>query len=78
MEVGAVEKAVEIAKMVKEAGFYLNMAVFPAVPHGRAGLRIAVTLHHRVEDIERLVQALAVAFFSLLKQRASTATQPSA
>lgn len=68
VEVGAVDKAVEVAVRVKDAGFYLNMAVFPAVPHGRAGIRFAVTLHHGLEDIELMIETLSVAYRSVIEE----------
>lgn len=66
VEVGAVDRAVEVARRVKDAGYFLNMAVFPAVPHGRAGIRFAVTLHHTPEDIEMMLEALAAAYRSVM------------
>ena len=55
-----------MARRVKDAGFFLNMAVFPAVPHGRAGVRFAVTLHHRLEDIETMLETFAAAYRSVM------------
>jgi 7-keto-8-aminopelargonate synthetase-like enzyme len=40
-------------------GFYIAPAVFPAVPRGRAGLRLTVSLHNTPEDTERLIEVLA-------------------
>ncbi len=66
VEIGAVDRAVEVARRVKDAGYFLNMAVFPAVPHGRAGIRFAVTLHHRLEDIETMLETFAAAYRSVM------------
>ncbi len=40
-------------------GFYTNLGTFPAVPMKHAGVRITLTLHHRLQDIRALVEALA-------------------
>jgi len=40
-------------------GFYLNTAVFPAVPRGHGGLRVALTIHQTLDDIRGLVDAIA-------------------
>ena len=40
-------------------GFYTNTAVFPAVPAGRGGLRVALTVHQTLDDIRDLVDAIA-------------------
>jgi 7-keto-8-aminopelargonate synthetase-like enzyme len=40
-------------------GFYANTAVFPAVPAGRGGLRVAITLHQTLDDIRDLVDEIA-------------------
>jgi 7-keto-8-aminopelargonate synthetase-like enzyme len=48
-----------IAADLMHDGFYVNTAVFPAVSHGRGGLRVALTLHQTREDIAGLVDAIA-------------------
>ena len=40
-------------------GFYTNLATFPAVPMKHAGVRMTLTLHHTLDDIRALVDALA-------------------
>lgn len=40
-------------------GFYTNIAIFPAVPMKKAGIRFTITLHQSLEDIKNLVQAMA-------------------
>ncbi len=45
-------------RMIEE-GLYANPAQFPAAPVRQSGLRFLVTRHHRFEDLERLVDAVA-------------------
>lgn len=40
-------------------GFYINTAVFPAVPRGAGGLRVALTVHQTPDDIRGLIDAIA-------------------
>lgn len=44
------------------AGFYCNLAIFPAVPETCTGLRFTITAHHTRKDIEKLVSTLAFNF----------------
>lgn len=44
------------------------MAVFPAMPHGRAGIRFAITLHQQLEQIELMIETLAVAYRSVFDE----------
>jgi 7-keto-8-aminopelargonate synthetase-like enzyme len=56
---GLPRSAQEVAARLLEDGIYVNLAMFPAVPMNRAGVRIALTLHHELDDIRRLADALA-------------------
>jgi 7-keto-8-aminopelargonate synthetase-like enzyme len=47
-----------VARMLDD-GFYVNLAIFPAVPMKQAGVRFTLTLHHQPSDIRALVEALA-------------------
>jgi 7-keto-8-aminopelargonate synthetase-like enzyme len=51
--------AQDVTEQLLEDGLYVNLAMFPAVPMKRAGVRITLTLHHEPEDIQTLVEALA-------------------
>jgi 7-keto-8-aminopelargonate synthetase-like enzyme len=42
-----------------DAGIYVNLGIFPAVPMKRSGLRFTLTNHLRLQDIELLVATLA-------------------
>lgn len=61
VRVGQVENAIKVASRLKAAGFFANIATFPAVPLGSAGVRFALTLHHSLEQIEAMIKALATA-----------------
>jgi hypothetical protein len=59
VRLGLPEVAEEVTARLLADGFYVNLAVFPAVPMKQAGVRITLTLHHRPEDIRDLAEALA-------------------
>ncbi len=56
---GLVRVGYNLVQRLLNAGFYTNLAVFPAVPESCTGLRFTITRHHRLEDIEALVKTLA-------------------
>ncbi|MEA2149993.1 MAG: hypothetical protein QOD69_1823, partial [Solirubrobacteraceae bacterium] len=51
--------AQDVTERLLDEGLYVNLAMFPAVPMKRAGVRIALTLHHTQSDIRTLVEARA-------------------
>lgn len=55
-----------LAQKMIEAGFYVNLAAFPAVSMTCAGIRFSVTCNHTFEQIEKLVAALAIQFEATL------------
>jgi 7-keto-8-aminopelargonate synthetase-like enzyme len=57
--VGTPQAACEVGKRLLEDGFYTNVSIFPAVPMKQAGIRMTVTVHQTLEDIEAVLQALA-------------------
>ncbi|HEY3493355.1 MAG TPA: aminotransferase class I/II-fold pyridoxal phosphate-dependent enzyme [Polyangiaceae bacterium] len=59
IEIGRSEAAIEVARHLRAAGFFLNISVFPAVAHGRAGVRLMLTCQHTAEDVAALVRELA-------------------
>jgi hypothetical protein len=48
-----------MVKRMMNAGLYVNIAMFPAVPENCTGIRFTITLHHTFKDIETLVKTLA-------------------
>ncbi len=55
-----------IAERMREEGFFISVSAYPSVPMKRSGLRISLTADHRIEDIDRMVDALAVHFPAVL------------
>jgi 7-keto-8-aminopelargonate synthetase-like enzyme len=54
------EKTFSMIRGLREAhGLYTCPAFFPIVPRGQAGVRITISLHNTLQDIETLVDALA-------------------
>lgn len=71
IEIGSLERTTELARALLAQGYYVNPAGFPAVPRGRAGLRLMLTCHHTLDDVIGLVQALERVFRLELAQTAS-------
>lgn len=61
-----------IMKRMFGDGFYLNSAVYPAVPMRRGGLRFTVTNHLSEADIEAMVQSMSVHYRAVLKEHGLT------
>jgi 7-keto-8-aminopelargonate synthetase-like enzyme len=59
IELGDENDAMEVGSALKAAGYFVNVAVFPAVPRRRAGLRIMLNCHHTLEDVRNLVRDIA-------------------
>lgn len=54
-----------VSRLMKD-GAYVNVASFPAVPIKRGGLRVALSLHQRPDDIRDLVRKIAHHFPEVL------------
>ena len=59
VRIGSEGATYQAAAELMAEGFYTNIAVFPAVSRGHSGLRIALTVHQTLDDIRRLIEALA-------------------
>lgn len=57
--VGALDRMYPLVRALHDAGFYVSPSGFPAVPKGHAGIRINVSLHNTLDDVENLVSTLA-------------------
>ncbi|HEV7188829.1 MAG TPA: bifunctional aminotransferase class I/II-fold pyridoxal phosphate-dependent enzyme/GNAT family N-acetyltransferase [Blastococcus sp.] len=56
---GVAPVAYRLVSRLREAGFFVNPATFPAVPTKRCGARLTLTAHHTEDDVADLVAALA-------------------
>jgi 7-keto-8-aminopelargonate synthetase-like enzyme len=56
---GVASVAYRLTQRMREAGFFVNTATFPAVPAKRCGARLTLTAHHTEDDIAGVVAALA-------------------
>ena len=59
IELGDETAAMTVGAALKAAGFFVNVAVFPAVPRRRAGLRVMLTCNHTEDDVRELVREVA-------------------
>jgi len=57
--VGLVATATELVFQLKQDGFFVNLAIAPAVSDQSAGIRFTITLHHTKADIKSLVEGIA-------------------
>lgn len=57
--IGKPEAGYELVKKLMNYGFYVNLSVYPSVAINQTGLRIPITLHHTMEDIENLLSLIA-------------------
>lgn len=58
MEVGGFDDSFKLARRMRDSGFYLNPAVFPAVPRGHGGVRFTVTNYNSMTQIEDMLTCL--------------------
>ena len=59
VRIGSEADAMDITERLMSEGFYANVAVFPAVSKGRAGIRVALTVHQTLDDVRDIVGALS-------------------
>lgn len=69
---GLTKVGVNMVKRMMNDGFYVNLAMFPAVPDICTGVRFTITLHHTKEDIDNLVAKLAYHFPKALQEEGRT------
>jgi 7-keto-8-aminopelargonate synthetase-like enzyme len=61
-----------MVRRLMNAGFYVNLSVFPSVSYTNTGLRIPLTLWHTNEDIENLLKTIALNMPIALKESGQT------
>jgi len=64
--------AADMVERLLEAGFWTNLASFPAVSPKRSGVRSTLTLHQEPRDIEGLVQTMAKELPDVLERGGSS------
>lgn len=58
VEIGPVMSTISAAASILRDGFFLNPAVFPAVPRNQGGLRFTVTRYNGLDQIEAMLKSL--------------------
>lgn len=56
---GTPESGYEMSTKLKDSGFLLNMAVYPAVPYKNTGMRAVITNHHTKDDIYEMLNTVS-------------------
>jgi 7-keto-8-aminopelargonate synthetase-like enzyme len=56
---GVASVAFRLTERLRDAGYFVNTAAFPAVPAKRCGVRLTLTAHHTEDDVAGIVAALA-------------------
>jgi len=56
---GLTKVGYNMVKRLANDGYYVNLGIFPAVPETCTGIRFTITLQHRFEDIENLINRIA-------------------
>ena len=67
--------AYDVSARLREAGFFVDVATFPAVPAKRSGIRVTLTAHHTVEDVHALVAGVVEALPAALHAHGSSADE---
>jgi 7-keto-8-aminopelargonate synthetase-like enzyme len=62
----------KIAQRLFESGFYVNLAIYPAVPIKNTGIRITLSIHNQKEEIKALVEAMVYHFPKALEESGNT------
>lgn len=73
--VGGPDLAYRVAELLRDAGFFVDVATFPAVPARRSGIRISLTAHHTDQDVTDLVETFAAALPKTLAEGGSSMTE---
>jgi hypothetical protein len=72
---GVPDLAYRVTGALRDAGFFVDTAAYPAVPAKRSGVRMTLTAHHTEQDVTRLVDALAEALPRVLAEGGSSMEQ---
>jgi hypothetical protein len=64
---GSMKVGFSLVKKMMDGGYFLNLAIFPAVSETCTGIRFTITRHQTMEDIENMVKLLSTNFWEVLK-----------
>jgi len=64
---GSMKVGFSLVKKMMKAGYFLNLAIFPAVSETCTGIRFTINCHHSLEDIESMIKALSTNFIEALE-----------
>lgn len=64
-----------LIKRMMNAGFYLNLGIFPAVPMKQTGVRFTITRLHKFAQIDAMINTLAQQLPKALKEENSSITE---
>ncbi|MBI5513898.1 MAG: GNAT family N-acetyltransferase [Deltaproteobacteria bacterium] len=67
VRMGLPKLAFDVARRMKDDGFYVNVSMYPSVPMKRAGIRLAVTAAHTPEQVSAMLGRLAEHVPAVLK-----------
>lgn len=56
-----------MVRKLMDHGFFVSLAIFPSVAMNKTGLRITLTRHHTIEDIDNLLSCIATYLPDFLK-----------
>jgi 7-keto-8-aminopelargonate synthetase-like enzyme len=57
--VGDDEATGVLARLLRDRGYFADLATYPAVPRSRSGIRISLTHHHAEADVKSVVETMA-------------------
>ncbi len=66
--VGMPEAGYKIVQRLMKAGYFVNLAVFPAVSQNRTGIRIPITLNNTKAQIDGLLSTIATELPKILQE----------
>jgi 7-keto-8-aminopelargonate synthetase-like enzyme len=61
-----------MVKRMLNAGYYLNLGIFPAVPMKNTGIRFTITRLHTFGQIEQMISTMAKEFYEALNEEGLT------
>ncbi|GAA0797412.1 aminotransferase class I/II-fold pyridoxal phosphate-dependent enzyme [Spirilliplanes yamanashiensis] len=64
-----------VGELLRDAGFFVDIATSPAVPAKRSGIRISLTAHHTDQDVVTLVESLTAAIPQALAEGGSSMSE---